>query len=500
MKVLGAKTLADIESALAGVLSGAVNILRYSPQIALSVVQTAGVLGGAGAGFMTTGTLPMPAPIAINQPPRSYGQANYQAPDGQESDPGVDPALVAADAIADQISRMHELVHGDLLQMLTQSEDLELMNCSVRLRECKEILGDHKSQRVIEAKLMLDQAHGIVQSILDSRSHAASTDGTSKKWEMRVETWKKDAEIAHHRALKLKAFASAQAGRGFGDLLDIPRKAGPDSGSEDLNSFRKVYQQKLLIMREAMHGAQVSLEKTTKQYQAKQSRIVELVKSIDRLHAEEATLVDIKEFLQKTIDCISNLRHEMETLSLFFNFMSHAISQLGHIQGTRFLEAVEDGIYDDKIGFGLSYGDAHAHIIRSAIIRAQAYFSLVVESAQMYQNISADYILPCMNDATKLPLSASRELQNQASEELMQLTKDSANAIEKLAREEFEKMRSQLTVRCQEVQNELENLQPQAVHDYVRQAIEEGVRESSEQMINELGEENNCEIGSIGSE
>ena len=94
--------------------------------------------------------------------------------------------------------------------------------------------------------------------------------------------------------------------------------------------------------------------------------------------------------------------------------------------------------------------------------------------------------MPCMRVAANLELEASPEEQKRAKEELRALTNECSDAIKLLAQREFEKISSQLKVRCEEVDEQLKGLP--APEPYKVRAIAEGVKESREQARDRPGD------------
>ena len=462
------------------------NIVQSTPKLAIAAVQAAGSLGGLAAKLSLTGGIPVPPLASDEQPPAPNEQQTDSASIEGASDIGTDPAVANASRIHDQLAQLHTLVDRDrdLLHTLQEKEaNIELLECVAQLKACQEMLGDFESRHTTDAKAALSQGVQTAESILASRELATSVSDGDAKWQEKVDNWRKEAEEAHSKSLKLKAFASMQSGQGFGGTLDIPVKS--KSLNIDLPSILKTRHEKLLIMRTAMQEAQDNLQSTNNKYIVTQNRAIELAEQMQNLKHSKLTLQDIRKFLGKAIDTVTYLQREIRTLTLFFNFMSNTISILGTSHTERYLTAVESGITDDKVAFGLSYGDAQTHMIREAILMLRGHFTFVVESARLYRRISTKYILPCIRMTAELRLDASAEEQEAAKQLLQSFTKECASAIQLMAKKELEAVEDQLRVRCEEMEEELKGLP--APKAYETKAIDEGVKEARTEMTGDQG-------------
>ena len=461
-------------------------IVKEAPKFATAAVQAAGSLGGSALKFAASGAIPIPISSDDAQPEVSSDQEVNPADSGQTADIGIDPAIAGADQIQEQLLQLYTLVHGDLLGMLQETEaNQDLLECAEQLKSSRDMLGDFKSQHTTNAKRILTQGLQTAESVLGSRKVATSMSAGDAQWQQKVEKWKKDVETAHAASLQLKAFASAQAGQGFGNSLDIPVKSSSDSLGIDFTSILKARHQKLLIMRTAMREAQQNLQKTNDKYQATQNRVIELAEQMQHLKLSKITIKEIREVLNKAIDTVTFLQREIRSLTLFFNFMSNTISVFGTAHTERYLNAVESGISEEGVDFGISLGNVQTHMIREALLLLRGHFTFVVESARLYQKISAAYILPCIRMTAELQVGASVEEQNVAKQQLKEFTDKAAADIKLLAEKELEAFNNQIKMRCEEIDEQIEEEMKDlpVLEPYVQKAIDEGVKESSQQML-----------------
>ncbi|KAL8689044.1 MAG: hypothetical protein Q9218_005193 [Villophora microphyllina] len=229
-KALGFKTVSDAEAGVAGLISGAVGIVKEVPKLATQVVNAAGALGGAATRFMSMGSLAVPSP---GQSEDAFGSSSQQQGPNRPSRAGpteapesrVDPALISINRMESSINQIYEIVHQDLLPIILEDgQNQELLQCSEQLKAHKEELGDYRSQYVVKAKAMLDQGIRTADEILTSDQLAGSVrDSNDVRWQMKVQVWRREMRTAHSSAIYMKAVARTQAGQGFGDaLLDIP--------------------------------------------------------------------------------------------------------------------------------------------------------------------------------------------------------------------------------------------------------------------------------------
>ena len=481
-RALGFKTASDIESGFAGLINGAVGLVKDTPRVVTTALEAAGALGGAAARFVSTGSLPS-ATTSTGGPSSPVNvQKRKQSMTSLPSEIGIDPAIVNAEQISSRVLDLYLIIQGDLLHTLQEEgADQGLLECSEHLKACRAELGESNSQNISTTKVLLDKAVQTTTDILGSRKLASSVDANDSKWKKKVEKWTRDAKDVHGKVLKLNAKAAAQAGQGFGDTLDIPQPS-TEGTNIDFTSILKARHQKLLVMRGAMQQAQQNLQMQTDRHKDTQARAIEIASSLEKLKLEQVALKDIRSILLQAIDTVTHLQREIRQLTLFFNFMSTTISILGRRHTDRYIRAVESGISDNGIDFGLSYGDVQVRMIRETILLLRGHFAFIVESARLYQNISAQYIIPCMRKTADLKVGDSVEKQNEARADLKNFTEECAQSIRHLAQKEFENIQGQLMSRCVEIDDELQSLRLPAPENYVQQAIEEGVKEASAQI------------------
>ena len=479
----------DAEAGIAGLISGAVGIIKSAPSFATQAVAAAGSLGGAASQVMSTGSLPSSghnrdhvAAASKSQDQHQHDQST-QAP-RQASGVHIDPVIVSIDPMESCIYQLYEAVHKELLPILLEDgQNQELLGCSERLKAYKSDLGECRSQYGPVAKAMLDQGIRTADDILKSDKLASSVpDASDTRWQERTEQWRKEIREAHRTAIYLKAVASTQAGQGFGDAsLDtvIQAPADPNNSNLDMASILNTHHRKLLIRRAAMEDSQRRVRETTERYRETQRRAIELASSLEHLELEKTAMEDLKKFLRKAIDNISSLQTEVRQLNEYFEFMSKTLSILLESVAHRFLDNIESGISNNGVDFGLSYGQAQTNIIRQTIFSIRGHVTFIVESTRLYRGISKRYIQPCMRMAANLPLEASAEEQDRFRNDLKIFTSDCGHQILTLANEELKKTNEQLDDRFLELDEATLGL-PEPP-EYVKEAIEEGIQDASRQ-------------------
>ena len=349
-------------------------------------MQAIGALSGGPSGSVSVGALPSSPSTANELSPSYQDQQQNRSGTNHQSDIGIDPAIASAGQIFDYIQQLNTLVSGDLMHILQEEgADQDLLECSEQLKACKDRLDDFNSKPVFDAKAMLTEAILTTNSIMDGRKLATSVDASNSKWQKEVEKWKKGAKSAYTKSLRLKAQAAAQVGQSFGDSFDFSVKPSSRTGGADTSTLLKARHEKLLVMQAAMRDALAEMQRTADKQQATQSRAIELTEFMAHLENEQTTLKDIKQFLRCAIDTIVSLQSEVRQLTLFFNFMSNAISITGKGHTNRYLNAIKSGVSGEGVDFGLSYGDIQARMIRDSLLLLRGHFTFVIESSRLYQ-------------------------------------------------------------------------------------------------------------------
>jgi len=442
-----------VTASVTGIMNAAISVVKDTPKLAIEAVKAIG-------GVRSRSDDPQDVPVT---PQRAVG---------------LDPALLAAEQIETQLQLLNGLLNEKLFDILKDGGS-EIIFSSTRLQTLRRNLGDFSSKHCLTAIAVLDGAIDITGVMLDSRASAVSGNAASEDWQSRIDRWRQMVKPLLEQAIKLRSFAAAQPGQGFGGGLD-------NGSSNDLGYVKvlKGRQQKLFIMRAAMKDAQDNLKKTQEQQLSAQTTIIQLAKTMSDLKHNKATMEETKKILRKSIDAIVAMQDQFRTLAGFFNMLANIITIYGMGHAERYLSTIQGGVTHTDDIFTIAYNEAEVQAIRETMIVLRGHFAFVATSADLYQNIAGSHINPCLRMAASLPLSATIEEQEKAKGELKEATDGSAEAIKKLAQQELEKFQSQLVERCEEIEGELETLSLPA-REYEREnlkAIEEGVKESNEEL------------------
>jgi len=477
LSALATGTLLGISSSVSGLINATVTVFKESPKVAIETVRAVGRIGSFG------GRHPPP-----NSDADDASNSN-QAILAIEPQPtlGIDPALLAAEQIEKQLVSLNDLL-GEDLPVLVQDGGMEVLACSKRLEALKNSIGQFQSKHTLSASGILDEAITITTSILNVNNPNPSKKISSSDWQERIDHWQKSIKALLSQATRLRSFAAAQPGQGFGGSLETTRVPGPNDS--EYTQVMRHRQQKLLIMRSAMRDAQDNLARTTEAQLAAQDQIIELARTMKDLQHQQATLEWTKGILRKSIDVMVAMQDQIRTLAGFFNALANIISIVGKGQAERYLDTINKGITKDGGRFAIAYNESQIQVLRETVITLRAHFSFVVKSADMYQEIATSHINPCIRMAASLPLSATPEQQEAAKAKLKQATDESSEAIKLLAQQELGVYYRDLEQRCQKIEEELGPLALRALEDENEnenlKAIEQGVKESGEEVAESI--------------
>lgn len=485
------KAAMDFQSGIAGLISGAVGIIKETPKFATQAVVAAGALAGGASRLATTGTFSSSTPSQDND----QGQTSNTMPtqdtyslnapaSAQGSSIGIDPAIAFIDRMESSVCQVFEAVQQDLLPILLEDgHNHELISCSEQLKAYKAELGDFKSLYVASAKEMLDRSIRTVDDILKSDKLAGSVQNSRDvRWQKKVEQWHRDMKESHYTAVYLKGVASAQPGQGFGDAsLDMAFQApaDPNNSNLDLAGILNYRTRKLRFTRAAMEDSKRRLQEKIEGYRDWQRRLIEAGSLLESLREEKITVEALKGLLRKAIDNLGRLQNEVVRLNQFFDFVSGTVSVLMDTVLNRFLDNIESGISEEENDFNLSYGQVQTNTIRQTILSLRGQVSFTIESTRLYLGISQKFIEPSMRMAANIPLGASVEEQQIFINELKTFTTECATAIMDLATQELEKTKGQLDNRLIELGPAEIDLP--ALPSYVGKAIDEGIQDASRQ-------------------
>ena len=464
----------DIQGATTGILHAAIGIVKETPKLATEVVRTAGHAFGH---MVSKGHMNI-----------TYAEKNETASSKTKkaSDVGIDPALLAAEQIERQLHRLHELLNKDLVALL-QNGGFEITACSKQLETLKHGLKGFRSRHTVNANSFLEEAIQVACSILKEKDLVDSETQASSKWQIKVEHWQKALLALIHGATKLRSFAAAQPGQGFGGAMGTPiaEISSKDSG---YTKALKARHEKLLIMRTAMRDAQENLARSTEMQLAAQAKVIKHVKVMSDLDNKTVTIDRTKEILKDSIGSMNSMQDEIKNLARFFEMLADIISIVGISQARQFLDTLEAGLARSANGIEIGFHQSQINLIRETLLTLRGHFGFVVQSADLYQAIATQYINPCLRMAALLPLSASLDEQNEAKRKLKEATDESAAAIKVLAEKEMKSYHEQLEVRCKELEADMEKLPDLEDELGTLHAIQAGTKEASEEIISEVTE------------
>ncbi|EMD61588.1 hypothetical protein COCSADRAFT_39290 [Bipolaris sorokiniana ND90Pr] len=470
--------VSDIQGAATGILHAAIGIVKETPKLATEVVRTAGHTFGhvVGKGHVNI----------------TYAENNGSATPTpkKEFDVGIDPALLAAEQIEGQLLRLQDLLREDLVSIL-QDGGSDIIACSKQLRTLKNGLRDFKSRHTVNANSILEGGIDIMSAIMKDKDSVDSQTRASPEWQAKVQRWQNTLNTLLVSTIKLRSFAAARPGQGFGSTLDQPLV---DLGSKN-SGYTKVLKarhEKLLIMRTAMKDAQENLARSTEMQLAAQAKVIEFVRVMDDLDNKTVTIDQTKSILRQSIDSMTSMQDQIKTLAGFFEMLADIISIVGASQAQQFLDTIRAGVTESADSIEMGFHQSQINMIRETMLTLRGHFSFVITSADLYQKIATNHINPCLRMAALLPLSASVAEQSDAKRKLREATDESAEAIKALAEEEMNKYHQQLQTRCNEIEADIGEL-PQLEDELgTISAITIGVKEASEEIIGEVAEK--CEM------
>jgi hypothetical protein len=285
----------------------------------------------------------------------------------------------------------------------------------------------------------------------------------------------------------LRSFAASRPGQGFGSSSDTGLASIKPHDTGYIKVL-KARQEKLFIQRANVNDARDNLRRTSEMQLAAQAKIIALAKSMKDLQHKKATMAETKMILRKSIDAMSAMQDQVRSLAGFFNALAEIITIVGMGHAERYLNTIEAGDSEGANSFALMYNEWQVKEIRETMITLRGHFAFVVKSADLYQEVAASHINPCLRMAANLRISATETEQNVAKEKLERTANESAEMIRKIAEQEMEVYHRELSQRFQEIENEIEELPPLENQTEVVARIDEGVQEASVKIAEETAQ------------
>jgi hypothetical protein len=120
---------------------------------------------------------------------RNEPNAQNHAQPQQQSDMGVDPALLAAEQIENRLYQFKELLNDDQATTLRDGAS-DVLECSQRLQSLKTSLGGFSSKHTLEARSILEDAISVAKSISKSAEMNTSGSDNSAAWSDKLDRWR----------------------------------------------------------------------------------------------------------------------------------------------------------------------------------------------------------------------------------------------------------------------------------------------------------------------
>lgn len=473
-------------NSVTGLINATIGVFKETPKVAIQTVKAASEAVKTVSQW-TPIRIYNTKPAAAPTPPTVRSIEQNAVSSQQPASLGIDPALFAAEQIETQLLNLDRLLNEDLLAIV-EDGGFKITACAKRLDDLKKGLGEFHSKHTLSARAILDEALDVTAAIL-AKGETDRSRGNHDEWGRKINYWSNTTNSLLNRATKLRSFAASQPGQGFGGSMDSAALNVPPGNSNYSKVLRQRHQ-KLLITRAAMNEARNNLERTAQKQLQVQNRIVENARALKELKHKEITVEGTKKILRKSIDIMTAMQDQVRQLTGFFNALANIISIVCKGHAEQYLQTIEAGITKPGDQFTLAYSEGQLQIIRESVITLRGHFSFVVHSVDMYQEIATTHINPCIRLVANLPLSASSEKQGEVKKSLEQRTRESSEAIQKLAKQELEAYHQAFEDRIQEIEEEMAALglpAPEEDEENLR-AIEDGVKESGRKILEDVEE------------
>ncbi|KAN0103471.1 hypothetical protein V8E51_011784 [Hyaloscypha variabilis] len=363
---LGLGFVSDLTSGATGLVNAVVGVMKDAPKVAIETVRAMGRRGS-----------------------RNESNTQNNAQPQQQSDMGIDPALLAAEQIENRLYQFKELLNDDQATTLKDGAS-DVLDCSQRLQSLKTSLGDFSSKHTLDAKSILEDAISVAKSILKSAEMNPSGSDNSAPWSDKLDRWRQVVDTCLGTATRLRSFAASRPGQGFGSTLDTGLASIKPHDTGYIRVL-KARQEKLFIQRANVNDARENLRRTSEMQLAAQAKITALTKSMKNLQHKQATIEETKMILRKSIDAMSAMQDQVRSLAGFFNALAEIITIVGMGHAERYLNTIEAGVSEGANSFALMYNEWQVKEIRETMITLRGHFAFVVRSADLYQEVQA----PC---------------------------------------------------------------------------------------------------------
>lgn len=463
LKVLGVKTLSDVQGFFSGTLGAAVNIVKETPNIALTGLKAVGnfgnILSGGDRDFDCGNSTETANPVAAT----------------------VDPALQSASEIESQLSRLQNIFEEDLLKMLQGGKTDDLRDCVSQMRAMSGSLGDGPYSQMAAGILKKGITFGEIA--LGLQPNASSIDPESKEWNDKLRKWQVLFENIQGTLLQLQSAAASQAGQGFGNNTS---SCPSDLNGVNLQSLMALRQNKLLMMETAMKNAEDNVRRITRQNQATQTKMIQLAHQMKQLDHSKAKLEDTKKVLVEAMEVLYEIRNGFNKIKKTFDLLAGYIDiQINDQTLVRLTHAMESATGRMSTEDMLCY-QIKARTIVDLVLQMRGQFMFIYEMAKLYSRISQDYIVPCIEHMGSLKVSKLATSDEQAAEKayIDDFTTKCSQAIIKIAQADMEKFQKDMKARCMEIREEsrLQGLD-RLVSQAHRAAIEDAMSQASDRII-----------------
>lgn len=461
--MLGIKTLSDIQGFFSGTLGAAVNIVRESPNIALTGLKAVGNFGNVLSGG--------------DRDMDSGNQASKPCVAG----PTPDPSLQSASEIEGQLSRLRSIFEENLLGMLQSGKTEDLRDCIAQMKAMNAKLSDGSYQQL--AAEILKQGITLGEVVLDLQPKTSSIDPEGQEWKTRLEKWARIFDNVQGPLLQLRAVAATQIGQGFGNTT---ASSPSDLNGVNLRSLMEMRQSKLLMMETAMKNARDNVERITRQNQATQTKMIQLAHQMKGLDHSKAKLEDTKKVLLEAIEVLYEIRNGFNKIKKTFDFFAGYIDiRITH--GTIEQLTFATGAARER----MSDGDMLCHQIQARtvvdmVLQMRGHFMFIYDMSKLYSEISRDYIMPCIEHMGSLKLSKllTPDQQQQERDHIYKFTDQCSKAISIIAQANMEKFQKDMTARCEEIRKDsrLQGLDRLVSHSH-REAIQDAMSIASDRLL-----------------
>ncbi|KAJ5019686.1 PA-phosphatase related-family protein [Colletotrichum sp. SAR 10_99] len=440
LKVLGFKTLSDIQGFFSGTLGAAVNILKESPNIALTGLQAAGNFGNilSGGGGILSGE-------------DRDSNSGHQAARPNAATLTPDPSLQSADEIESQMSRLRNIFEENLLGVLQSGETEELRDCIVQMKEMNaRLIGSSYSQL---AAGILQDGIKLGEVVLAIQPTAVIIDPEGQEWKKKLRIWHGQIDDIRGPLLRLRAAAASQVGQGFGNTTS---SSPSDLNGITMQSLMEMRKNKLLMMETVMKSSQDSVQRITRQNQATQTKMIQLAHRMKQLNYSKGELEDASKVLSEAIDVLFMIKNGFNKIKNNFEFLAKYIDILvsGNTAArlTYAMEAAKDRM---SPGDMLCY-QIQARTIVDRVLQMRGHFMFIYDMSKLYSEISQSYIMPCIDHMALLKVSKLNTEDRQEKEKacIDEFTTQCSQEIIKIAQKEMETFQREMTARCEEIRED----------------------------------------------